>query len=59
MLQWLAEHVPASISVASNVPGNEAAQYFVTDDEGPAKLVREFVRYLYDISKTSHALLNE
>ena len=34
-LQWLAEHVPASISVASNVPGFEKAQCFITDDEGP------------------------
>lgn len=29
-LQWTAEHVPASISIASNVPGYESAHCFVT-----------------------------
>jgi hypothetical protein len=52
-LQWAAEHVPASISVASNIPGYESANCFVTDGNSE-QLVSEF---LY--SHTRYRLLHE
>ena len=57
-LQWLAEHVPASISVASKVPGYENAHCFVTTCDSK-QLVSEFVRYIFEISDTSYPLLKE
>jgi hypothetical protein len=57
-LQWKAEHVPASISVASNVPGYESAHCFVTDGYSK-QLVSDFVEYVFEISDTSYRLLNE
>ena len=57
-LQWKAEHVPASISVASNVPGYESAHCFVTDGDSK-QLVSDFVEYVFEISDTSYRLLNE
>jgi hypothetical protein len=57
-LQWTAEHVPASISVASNVPGHENAFCFVTDGDSE-QLVSDFVEYLFEISDMSYRLLSE
>ena len=34
-LQWVARHIPLSVSVASNVPGYEPALCFVTDGDAP------------------------
>ena len=48
-LQCACEHVPASISVASNVPGYESANCFVTNGNSE-QLVREFVEYVHEIS---------
>ena len=57
-LQWLSEHVPASISVASNVPSYESAKCFVTTGD-EKRLVSDFVDYLLEISDMSYRLLRE
>jgi hypothetical protein len=50
--------MPASISVASNVPGYESAHCFATDGDSK-QLVSDFVEYVFEISDTSYRLLNE
>ena len=48
-LQWSARHVPLSVSVASNVPGYEPAQCYVTDGDSD-KLVADMMDHLTAIS---------
>ena len=48
-LQWSARHVPLSVSVASNVPGYEPAQCYVTDGDAD-KLVGCMMTRLNTIS---------
>ena len=48
-LQWSARHVPLSVSVASNVPGYEPAQCYVTDVDSD-KLVADMMDHLTAIS---------
>ena len=48
-VQWVARHVPLSVSVASNVPGHEDAQCYITNGDSN-KLVEEMVNNLITIS---------
>ena len=48
-VEWVARHVPLSVSVASNVPGYEAPRYFVTDGDSK-KLVTEMMSHLHAVS---------
>ena len=52
-VQWIARHVPLSVSVASNVPGHEQVQRLVTDGD-PEKLVADMMEILRTISKTAY-----
>ena len=49
-LQWSARHVPLSVSVASNVPGYEPAQCYVTDGDSD-KLVADMMDHLTAIRR--------
>ena len=55
-LQWSARHVPLSVSVASNVPGNEPAQCYVTDGDSD-KLVADMMDHLTAISDAAYESL--
>ena len=55
-LQWSARHVPLSISVASNVPGYEPAQCYVTDGDSD-KLVADMMDHLTAISDAAYESL--
>ena len=55
-LQWVARHVPLSVSVASNVPGYEPALCFVTDGDAD-KLVGCMMTRLNTISDAAFASL--
>ena len=65
-LQWSARHVPLSVSVASNVPGHEDAQCYITNGDSD-KLVADMMAGLvatsdaaYDLLKPSYgSVLNE
>ena len=48
-VEWVARHVPLSVSVASNVPGYEAPRCFVTDGDSN-KLVAEMMSHLHAVS---------
>ena len=48
-VEWVARHVPLSVSVASNVPGYEAPPCFVTDGDSN-KLVAEMMSHLHAVS---------
>ena len=48
-LQWSARHIPLSVSMASNVPGYEPAQCYVTDGDSD-KLVADMMDHLTAIS---------
>ena len=48
-VEWVARHVPLSVSVASNVPGYEAPRCFVTDGDSN-KLVTEMMSHLHAVS---------
>ena len=52
-LQWSARHVPLSVSVASNVPGHEDAQCYVTNGDSN-KLVADMMVHLTAISDTAY-----
>ena len=52
-LQWSARHVPLSVSMASNVPGYEPAQCYVTDGDSD-KLVEEMMVHLTAISDSAY-----
>ena len=51
-VQWIARHVPLSVSVASNVPGHEPPRCYVTDGDSD-KLVGTMMRGLSAISDTA------
>ena len=55
-LQWSARHVPLSVSVASNVPGYEPAQCYVTDGDSD-KLVADMMDRLTAISDAAYESL--
>ena len=65
-VQWIARHVPLSVSLASNVPGYEPAQCYITDGDSD-KLVADMMAGLvatsdaaYDLLKPSYgSVLNE
>ena len=48
-LQWSARHVPLSVSVASNVPGHEDAQCYITNGDSD-KLVADTMSHLHAVS---------
>ena len=48
-LQWSARHVPLSGSVASNVPGHEDAQCYITNGDSD-KLVADMISHLHAVS---------
>ena len=41
-VQWIARHVPLSVSLASNVPGYETPRCYVTEDDSD-KLVADMM----------------
>ena len=55
-VQWVARDVPLSVSLASNVPGYEPAQCFVTDGDAD-KLVADMMTRLNTISDAAFASL--
>ena len=55
-LQWSARHVPLSVSVASNVPGYEPVQCYVTDGDSD-KLVANMMDHLIAISNAAFGAL--
>ena len=55
-VQWIARHVPLSVSVASNVPGHEPPRCYVTDGDSD-KLVDTMMRGLSAISDTAFDML--
>ena len=55
-VQWIARHVPLSVSVASNVPGHEPPRCYVTDGDSD-KLVGTMMRGLSAISDTAFDML--
>ena len=55
-VQWMARHVPLSVSLASNVPGYEPALCFVTDGDSD-KLVESMMTRLNTISDTGYESL--
>ena len=65
-VEWVARHVPLSVSVASNVPGHEDAQCYITNGDSD-KLVADMMAGLvatsdaaYDLLKPSYgSVLNE
>ena len=55
-VQWIARHVPLSVSLASNVPGYEPAQCYITDGDAD-KLVGCMMTRLNTISDAAFASL--
>ena len=55
-LQWSARHVPLSVSVASNVPGYEPAQCYITDGDSD-KLVADMMAGLVATSDAAYESL--
>ena len=55
-VQWIARYVPLSVSVASNVPGHEDAQCYVTNGASD-KLVEDMMRGLSAISDAAFDML--
>ena len=55
-VQWIARHVPLSVSLASNVPGYEPAQCYITDGDSD-KLVADMMTRLNTISDAAFASL--
>ena len=52
-LQWSAHHIPLSVSVASNVPGHEDAQCYVTNGDSD-KLVEDMMAHLITVSDAAY-----
>ena len=52
-IEWIARHVSLSVSVASNVPGYEPAQCYITDGDSD-KLVADMMVHLTAISDTAY-----
>ena len=57
-VQWVARHVPLSVSVASNVPGHEQVQCLVTDGN-PDKLVADMMNILRAMSDAAYEDLKD
>ena len=55
-VEWIARHVPLSVSVASNVPGYEPAQCYITDGDSD-KLVADMMIHLHTISDAAYDAL--
>ena len=55
-VEWIARRVPLSVSVASNVPGYEPAQCYITDGDSD-KLVADMMVHLTAISDTAYDAL--
>ena len=55
-VEWIARHVPLSVSVASNVPGYEPAQCYITDGDSD-KLMADMMVHLTAISDTAYDAL--
>ena len=55
-VHWIARHVPLSVSLASNVPGLEPAQCYVTDGDSD-KLVADMMDHLTAISDAAYESL--
>ena len=55
-VQWIGRHVPLGVSVASNVPGHEDAQCYVTNGDSD-KLVGDMMRGLSAISDAAFDML--
>ena len=55
-MQWIACHVPLSVSLASNVPGHELPRCYVTDGNSD-KLVGNMVSGLIAISDAAFDML--
>ena len=55
-VHWIARHVPLSVSLASNVPGLEPAQCYVTDGDSD-KLVADMMSHLHAVSDAAFELL--
>ena len=56
-VHWIARHVPLSVSLASNVPGLEPAQCYVTDGDSD-KLVADMMSHLHAVSDAAFASLS-
>ena len=52
-MQWVARHVPLSVSVASNVPGHEQVQCLVTDGDTD-KLLSAMMDILQSMSDAAY-----
>ena len=48
-VQWIARHVPLSVSMASNVPGYETPRCYVTEGDSN-KLIEEMMSHLHAVS---------
>ena len=55
-VQWIARHVPLSVSLASNVPGHETPHCYVTDGDSD-KFVGYMMSGLSTISDAAFAML--
>ena len=55
-VHWIARHVPLSVSLASNVPGLEPAQCYVTDGDSD-KLVADMMSHLHAVSDAAYESL--
>ena len=55
-VQWSARHVPLSVSLASNVPGHDDAQCYVTNGDSD-KLVEDMMAHLITISDAAYESL--
>ena len=55
-VQWIARHIPLSVSLASNVPGHETPQCYVTDGDSD-KLVGSMMSDLSAISDAAVGML--
>ena len=55
-VQWIARHVPLSVSVASNVPGHEDAQCYITNGDSD-KLVADTMSHLHAVSDAAYESL--
>ena len=55
-VQWIARHVPLSVSVASNVPGHEDAQCYITNGDSD-KLVADMMSHLHAVSDAAYESL--
>ena len=55
-VQWIARHVPLSVSLASNVPGHEDAQCYITDGDSD-KLVADMMAGLVATSDAAYESL--